>query len=96
MRCPVYNRPDDSVTAVPIIDADQMKNVLNLLRGGQEARFSEFLMNPLVGKLHYITGNYVPIRCSMFWVQRGAVGFGATLERHKDGSKLVSATVTMT
>lgn len=54
---PAYDRPEDSVDAIPIIDGDQMKNVLKLLRVGGEAYFFEYVINPFIGRLPVITGD---------------------------------------
>jgi hypothetical protein len=49
--CPAYDRPEDTFDLVPIVDADQMQNLLRLLREGQEALFFQFLANPSVNSL---------------------------------------------
>ncbi len=55
--CPAYDKSEDSLDIVPVVDADQMANFLRLLRAGQEGRFFDFLNNPIVGNVPYITGS---------------------------------------
>jgi hypothetical protein len=52
--CPSYDRSEDSLDMLPIIDADQMQNLLEHLRQGEEYRFLQFLVNPSLNRL----GNY--------------------------------------
>jgi hypothetical protein len=54
---PAYDRPEDNVGAIPIIDGDQMKNALKLLRVGGEAYFFEYVINPFIGRFPVITGD---------------------------------------
>ena len=49
--CPPYDKTEDIFDLVPIIDADQMQNLLKLLREGQEMRFLQFLTNPSLNRL---------------------------------------------
>jgi len=49
--CPAYDKTEDILDFVPVIDADQMQNLLKLLREGQEIRFFQFLMNPSLNRL---------------------------------------------
>jgi hypothetical protein len=51
MGCPSYDSAEDIFDRVPIVDSDNMKNLLGLLRSGQESRFFEFLANPTLGRL---------------------------------------------
>lgn len=49
--CPSYDGIEGSFDYIPIVDADQMKKLLRLLRVGQEVRFFQFLANPIHEKL---------------------------------------------
>jgi hypothetical protein len=49
--CPAYDLNVDSFDFVPIVDADQMQNLLRILRDGQESRFIEFLTQPNLNRL---------------------------------------------
>lgn len=55
MGCPSYDKPEDSFDAVPIVDADQLKILLRLLRAGQEETFFQFLANPVFNELHDVS-----------------------------------------
>lgn len=49
--CPLYDRPEGTLDAVAIMDADGVRKALNLLRTGQEQDFLNFLVNPTLGRL---------------------------------------------
>ncbi len=44
-----YHQSEDHFDCVPIVDADDIEILLELLRSGQERRFFEFLANPTLG-----------------------------------------------
>ncbi len=49
MGGPSYYQSEDHFDWVPVVDADSMGILLDLLRSGQEGHFFQFLMNPALG-----------------------------------------------
>jgi len=49
MGCPSYYQSPDHFDWVPVIDADSMKTLFELLSSGQEERLFQFLTNPTLG-----------------------------------------------
>jgi hypothetical protein len=49
--CAPYDLNEDTLDFVPIVDADQMQNLLRVLRDGEENRFIEFLTHPNLNRL---------------------------------------------